>query len=190
MNVVATDLPGVVVLEPRVHRDPRGFFVETFNAERYTEAGIPDVFVQDNHSCSERGVLRGLHAQLRRPQAKLVRVIRGEIFDVVVDVRRGSPTFAQWTGVHLSADNFRQIYVPIGFAHGLCVLSDVAEVEYKCSDLYDATDELRLRWDDPAIGVRWPIENPQLSAKDLDARPLAEWLEQLPVYDAPLERRA
>ncbi len=190
MKIIPTELEGVVVLEPKVHRDPRGFFVETFSASRYAEAGIREVFVQDNHSCSEKDVVRGLHGQLRRPQAKLVRVIRGEIFDVVVDIRRGSPTFGRWTSAHLSAENFRQIYVPTGFAHGLCVLSESAEVEYKCSDLYDPADELRVLWNDPVIGIDWPTATPKLSAKDLEATPLAAWWDRLPLYGEPAERGA
>jgi dTDP-4-dehydrorhamnose 3,5-epimerase len=130
-----------------------------------------------------RGTLRGLHAQLVTPQAKLVRAVRGEIFDVVVDVRRGSPTFAQWIGITLSAENFRQMYVPIGFAHGFCVVSEDAEVEYKCSDVYDARGELRLLWNDPEIGVEWPIADPILSDKDRDARPLSAWMDRLPYAD-------
>ncbi|MEW6271064.1 MAG: dTDP-4-dehydrorhamnose 3,5-epimerase [Thermodesulfobacteriota bacterium] len=183
MNVIRTELSGVLVVEPKVHRDARGFFVETFQAQRYADAGIRATFVQDNHSCSVRGTLRGLHAQLERPQAKLVRVLRGAIWDVVVDVRRGSPTFKRWIGVELTEDNFRQIYVPIGFAHGFCVTSDVAEVEYKCSDYYQAGDELGLAWDDPEIGVRWPVEEPLLSDKDRAGRRLAELLDRLPRYE-------
>jgi dTDP-4-dehydrorhamnose 3,5-epimerase len=173
------------VVEPKVHRDERGFFVETFQAGRYAEAGIPATFVQDNHSCSVQGTLRGLHAQLARPQAKLVRVLRGAIWDVVVDVRRGSPTFKRWIGVELTSDNFRQIYVPIGFAHGFCVTSDVAEVEYKCSDYYQAGDELGLAWNDPEIGVRWPVASPLLSDKDRAGQPLARLLDRLPRYEPP-----
>lgn len=182
MSVIQTALDGVLVIEPRVFRDDRGFFAETYHAERYREWGIDVTFVQDNHSRSERHTLRGLHAQLARPQAKLVRVLHGAILDVAVDVRRGSPTFAQWISVELTAENFRQIYVPVGFAHGFCVLSETAEVEYKCSDLYDPTSELRLLWNDPEIGVEWPTTTPLLSDKDRDGRPLSEWLEDLPRY--------
>ncbi len=183
MKVFPTELPGVLVLEPRVHRDERGFFVETYHAERYAEAGIRTTFVQDNHSRSVRGTLRGLHSQLERPQAKLVRALRGTIWDVVVDVRRGSPTFKRWFGVELSDENFRQIFVPIGFAHGFCVLSDVAEVEYKCSDFYSPGDELGLAWNDPEIGIPWPIREPLLSEKDRAGKPLAQLLERLPVWE-------
>jgi dTDP-4-dehydrorhamnose 3,5-epimerase len=183
VKVVETKLPGVLVVEPNVHRDERGFFAETYHAQRYAAAGIGVTFVQDNHSRSVRGTLRGLHAQLERPQAKLVRVLRGTIFDVVVDVRRGSPTFKDWIGVELSDENFRQVFVPIGFAHGFCVLSDVAEVEYKCSDHYHAGDELGLKWDDPEIGVEWPLREPLLSDKDREGKPLARLLDRLPAYE-------
>jgi len=182
VKVVPTDLPGVLVIEPQVHRDSRGFFAETYHAARYAAAGIDAAFVQDNHSRSVRHTLRGLHAQLARPQAKLLRVLRGAIFDVVVDVRRGSPTFKRWISVELSEENFRQIYVPIGFAHGFCVLSDVAEVQYKCSDVYQAGDELGLAWNDPEIGVDWPVADPILSDKDRHGQPLAKLLDRLPKY--------
>lgn len=182
MKVFPTELEGVLVIEPQVHRDDRGFFAETYHAARYAAAGVDATFVQDNHSRSVQGTLRGMHAQLERPQAKLLRVLRGAIYDVVVDVRRGSPTFKRWIGVELSDENFRQIYVPIGFAHGFCVLSDVAEVEYKCSDVYQAGDELGLAWDDPEIGVRWPVAEPLLSAKDRQGTRLAGLLDRLPVY--------
>ena len=185
MKVIPTDLPGVLVIEPQVHRDPRGFFAETYHAARYAAAGVDATFVQDNHSSSVRDTLRGLHAQLERPQAKLLRVLRGAIFDVVVDVRRGSPTFKRWISVELSEENFRQIYVPIGFAHGFCVLSDVAEVQYKCSDVYQAGDELGLLWNDPEIGVAWPVAAPILSDKDRDGLPLARLLERLPTFVPP-----
>lgn len=182
MKVFPTDLDGVLVIEPQVHRDERGFFAETYHAARYAAAGIGATFVQDNHSRSVKHTLRGLHAQLERPQAKLLRVLRGRIFDVVVDVRVGSPTFKRWVGVELSDENFRQIFVPIGFAHGFCVLSDVAEVEYKCSDVYQAGDELGLAWNDPEIGVAWPVKDPLLSPKDRDGKPLARLLDRLPRY--------
>ncbi|MBU6283669.1 dTDP-4-dehydrorhamnose 3,5-epimerase [bacterium] len=185
MKFVATELSGVIVVEPDVYRDPRGFFLETYRADRWAEGGVDATFVQDNHSRSVRGTLRGLHAQLSRPQAKLVRVIQGSIVDVVVDVRRGSPTFRRWIAVEISADNFRQIYVPVGFAHGLCVTSDTAEVEYKCSDLYDPADELRLLWNDPEIGIRWPVEDPILSDKDRSALPLSAWMDRLPTWSGP-----
>lgn len=182
MKVFPTDLDGVLVIEPQVHRDDRGFFAETYHAARYAAAGVGATFVQDNHSRSVQNTLRGMHAQLERPQAKLLRVLRGRIFDVVVDVRRGSPTFKRWISVELSEENFRQIFVPIGFAHGFCVLSDVAEVEYKCSDVYQAGDELGLAWNDPEIGIRWPTTEPLLSVKDRDGQPLARLLDRLPAY--------
>ncbi len=164
MKFLQTDLPGVMVIEPDVHRDARGFFLETFHARRYREGGIPYDFVQDNHSRSVRGTLRGLHAQRTRPQGKLVRVLRGEIFDVALDIRPGSKTFGGWTAAVLSEENFRQMFVPPGFAHGFCVLSDVAEIEYKCTDFYDRSDEIGVRWD--SAGIDWPVKEPLLSAKD------------------------
>ncbi len=182
MQCEPTELPGVVVVTPRVFRDPRGYFLETYHARKYREAGITATFVQDNLSRSSQGILRGLHAQRQRPQGKLVRVMEGEIFDVAVDVRRGSPTFARWTSVRLSADNFRQCYVPPGFAHGFCVLSPVAVVEYKCTDFYDPADELGLIWNDPDLAIRWPITDPTLSAKDGAAPRLVEVLSLLPAY--------
>jgi dTDP-4-dehydrorhamnose 3,5-epimerase len=167
MNVLRTELAGVLIIEPVVHRDARGFFVESYNERRYREAGIDARFVQDNHSRSSRGTLRGLHWQAgSHPQDKLVRVIAGQIFDVAVDVKPGSPTFGRWVGVYLSADDFRQVFVPAGFAHGFCVLSDVAEVEYKCSDFYDPASERGLVWDDPTVAIKWPISNPTLSPRD------------------------
>ena len=184
MNVLPTDLPGVLILEPQVHRDDRGFFLESYQAARYADVGITARFVQDNHSRSIHGTLRGLHAQRRRPQCKLIRVVHGEIFDVVVDIRVGSPTFGRWIGVTLSADNFRQCYVPPNFAHGFCVVSDWADVEYKCTDFYDASDEMRLLWNDPELAIRWPVEHPLLSEKDRTASPLAVLRPVLPVYDA------
>ena len=172
MKFVQTLLPGVVIVEPDVFRDARGFFLETFHAARYREGGIQYDFVQDNHSRSVRGTLRGLHAQRRRPQGKLVRVVQGEIFDVAVDIRPRSPTFGRWEGARLSAENFRQIFVPPGFAHGFSVLSETAEVEYKCTDFYDPKDEIGARWD--SAGIDWPIERPLLSPKDAALPTLAE----------------
>ena len=182
MNVLPTDLPGVLILEPRVHRDERGFFVETWHAERYAAAGIDLPFVQDNHSRSTRGILRGLHTQLERPQGKLVRVARGRTFDVAVDIRVGSPTFARYAAVELDDQEFRQMWVPPGFAHGLVALSEVAEVEYKCTELYHPDSELSIRWDDPELQIPWPVDSPQLSAKDCDAPTLAEARDRLPLY--------
>ena len=174
MRVHSTPLPGVVVVEPAVHGDHRGFFVETFHAARYAEAGLPTHFVQDNHSRSRRGTLRGLHYQEPAAQGKLVRVATGRVFDVAVDIRRGSPTFGRWFGVELSADDQRQLYVPPGFAHGFCVLSEEADFLYKCTAYYAPQHERSIRWDDPAIGIAWPIREPLLSPRDRDAPPLAE----------------
>jgi dTDP-4-dehydrorhamnose 3,5-epimerase len=182
MKFVETELPGVIVIEPDVHRDGRGFFLETYHTRKYAEGGIPATFVQDNHSRSVRGTLRGLHAQRRRPQGKLVRVLQGEIFDVVVDIRRGSPTFGRWIGVNLSAENFRQCYIPPNFAHGFCVTSDWAESEYKCTDFYDPADEIRLLWNDPDLGIGWPVTAPLLSEKDRAAQPLTALMDRLPAY--------
>jgi dTDP-4-dehydrorhamnose 3,5-epimerase len=167
MRVIETALPEVRVLEPTVHRDNRGFFLESFRADRLEAVGISEMFVQDNHSRSVARTLRGLHWQWRRPQAKLIRVVAGAIFDVVVDIRRRSPSFGRWVGVNLSSDDFRQLYVPIGFAHGFCVLTDTADIEYKCSDYYDPAGEAGLRWDDPAVGIDWPVNEPVLSSRDL-----------------------
>lgn len=180
----ATSVPGVLVVEPVVHRDDRGFFLETYHREKYRQGGLDADFVQDNHSRSVARTLRGLHAQLRRPQGKLVRAVRGEIFDVAVDIRRGSPTFGRWVGERLSEDDFRQLWVPPGFAHGFCVLSEIAEVEYKCTALYDRDDELSIAWDDPEIGIEWPVTEPILSPKDAAAARLAEVAARLPVYPA------
>jgi dTDP-4-dehydrorhamnose 3,5-epimerase len=186
VRFIATDIPEIVIVEPDVHRDGRGFFLETFNAEKYQAGGIDAVFVQDNHSRSVERTLRGLHMQIRRPQAKLIRVVEGEIYDVAVDVRRGSPTFGRWVSVCLSADNFRQCYVPRGFAHGFCVLTAVAEVEYKCTDVYDPQGELGIAWDDPDLAIRWPIEDPVLSEKDRRHPRLAAVADKLPVYEERL----
>jgi dTDP-4-dehydrorhamnose 3,5-epimerase len=164
VKFLQTDLPGVMVVEPDVHRDARGFFLETFHARKYREGGIPYDFVQDNHSRSVRGTLRGLHAQRTRPQGKLVRALRGEIFDVALDIRPGSKSFGGWTAAVLSEENFRQMFVPPGFAHGFCVLSDLAEIEYKCTDFYDRSDEIGVLWD--SAGIDWPVKEPLLSAKD------------------------
>lgn len=183
MRVVETSLPGVLIIEPVVHGDPRGFFIETYHERRYTESGLPTRFVQDNHSRSGRGVLRGLHYQLVQPQGKLVRVTMGEVFDVAVDIRKGSPTFGQWVGVTLSGENHRQFYVPPGFAHGFCTLSESADFLYKCTDYYHPQSEHGVRWDDPAIGIEWPELEVRLSEKDRANRPLAELEPVLPVYE-------
>lgn len=185
MRFAPTDLPGVIVIEPDVHRDARGFFLETYHADKYSAGGIKGPFVQDNHTCSAAGTLRGLHLQLRRPQGKLIRVIEGEIFDVAVDVRRGSPTFGRWVGIVMSADNFRQCYVPPGFAHGFCVTSQVAQVEYKCTDLYDPAGEIGIAWNDPELAIAWPVSQPLLSDRDRGHRNLAQLWDRLPVWDGP-----
>ncbi|HEY8164935.1 MAG TPA: dTDP-4-dehydrorhamnose 3,5-epimerase [Gemmatimonadaceae bacterium] len=166
MKVSETDLPGVLLLESRVFHDGRGFFVETFSTAALKSSGIPELFAQDNHSRSTRGVLRGLHYQLKRPQGKLVHVARGRIFDVAVDIRRGSPSFARWTGMELSDENLHSLWIPPGFAHGFCVLSDVADVIYKCTALYDGADDRGIVWNDPEIGIAWPIDSPIVSEKD------------------------
>lgn len=181
MKVLRGELEGTLILEPDVFRDPRGFFLETYHARKYSEAGLPP-FVQDNHSRSCRGTLRGLHAQRLRPQGKLVRVIEGEIHDIAVDARKGSPTFGRSMAVVLSADNFRQIYVPPGFLHGFCVLSEMAQVEYKCTDFYDPSDEIGVLWNDPTLAIQWPLVEPILSRRDQSHPTLESILEKLPVY--------
>ena len=182
MEFVPTELPGVVVIEPNVYRDSRGFFLESYHHQKYLEHGIRGPFVQDNHSHSLHGTLRGLHAQRRHPQGKLVRAVEGEMFDVAVDVRVGSPTFAKWVGVVLSGENFRQLYIPPGFVHGFCVLSNRVHVEYKCTDFYDPSDEFVVAWNDPEIAVRWPLERPELSKRDAAAPRLSEIREMLPLF--------
>lgn len=174
MNVLATPLEGVVVLEPKVFGDQRGFFMETYHQERFKAAGITASFVQDNWSRSRKGTLRGLHYQLTQPQGKLVMVGRGEVFDVAVDMRRSSPTFGQWFGAILSEENHRAMYVPPGFAHGFCVLSDEVDFFYKCTDFYNPADEQVLLWNDPGLGIDWPLTGePLLSGKDIQGKPLA-----------------
>jgi dTDP-4-dehydrorhamnose 3,5-epimerase len=182
MEFRETELAGVMIVEPDVFRDVRGFFFETYHQKKYSEGGIKEEFVQDNHSKSSERTLRGLHAQLKNPQGKLVRVIEGEIWDVAVDIRRGSPSFGRWVGVSLSAANHRQIYVPPGFAHGFCVISPTAQVEYKCTAFYDPADEISILWNDPEIGITWPVREPILSARDQKAGPLSQHLEVLPVF--------
>lgn len=175
MTVRETSLPGLLVVEPRVFEDARGFFLERYHAGRYAEAGLDAAFVQDNHSRSRRGTVRGLHFQRRHPQGKLVEVARGRIWDVAVDLRRGSPTFGRWEAVELSDATHRQLWVPPGFAHGFAVLSDVADVLYKCTDVYRPGDEGGVAWDDPDLGVAWPVEAPPvLSDKDRALPRLAE----------------
>ena len=163
-----------MLIEPVLHRDARGFFLETYHRGKYAEGGIAGEFVQDNHSRSGRGTLRGLHAQARKPQGKLIRCIEGAIFDVAVDIRRRSPTYGRWVGVEISADDFRQLWIPPGFAHGFCVTSEAAQVEYKCTELYDAADEIAIAWDDPDIGIEWPVRDPVVSEKDRRAPRLRE----------------
>jgi dTDP-4-dehydrorhamnose 3,5-epimerase len=166
MKVEETGLSGALLIEPRCFRDERGFFLESFQEERYRTIGITDDFVQDNHSHSRRGVLRGLHFQVKRPQAQLISIMRGRIFDVAVDLRPDSTTFGRWYGVELSDDSPRQLYMAPGFAHGFCVLSDFADILYKVSRFYDPTDEGGMLWSDPDIGIRWPIENPVVAQRD------------------------
>ncbi len=183
LRVTETALPGVLLVEPDVHRDDRGFFLETWHAARYAEHGIRESFVQDNHSRSGHGILRGLHAQLDPAQGKLVRCSIGSVFDVAVDIRPGSPTFGRWVGYTLSQDDFRQLWLPAGFAHGFCVTSDVAEVQYKCTTPYTPSSEITIAWNDETIGVEWPVAAPTLSARDAAAPRLAEMPpESLPPY--------
>jgi dTDP-4-dehydrorhamnose 3,5-epimerase len=174
LNIRETTLPGVLLIEPKVHGDDRGFFMETYRVDLFREAGINDTFVQDNHSRSARGVLRGLHYQEPNAQGKLVRCTRGAIFDVAVDIRRGSPAFGKWVGLELSEANKRMLWVPPGFAHGFCALEDGSDLVYKCTTLYDAQSDRAILWNDPEIGIQWPIEDPVLSGKDAGAPRLAE----------------
>lgn len=176
---IKTAIPGVVLVEPDTYRDERGFFMETYHQTRYAEGGIEYLFVQDNHSHSRKGTLRGLHYQLKHSQAKLIYVSGGEIFDVAVDIRRGSPTFGKWVGAHLTEENSRQIYVPKGFAHGFYTLSETADVIYKCTDFYAPGDEYGILWSDPDIGIEWPEKNPLLSKKDSRNTRLSEIPEDL-----------
>jgi dTDP-4-dehydrorhamnose 3,5-epimerase len=186
LQKIATSLPEVWELRPHVFRDARGFFIESYNQASFAAAGINDVFVQDNHSCSVRGTLRGLHYQLHRAQAKLCRVVEGEALDVAVDIRAGSPTFAKWAGVVLSASAQNQIYIPRGFAHGFLALTERVQFLYKCSDFYDAADEHAILWSDPRIGIAWNVAEPLVSEKDRKAPALAKLPgELLPVYPSP-----
>lgn len=175
MKLVPTALPEVLIVEPRVYGDARGFFMESWNEARFAELGLPMHFVQDNHSRSAGGVLRGLHYQLTRPQGKLIRVTAGRVFDVAVDLRRSAATFGRWVGVELSAENKRMLWIPPGFAHGFLTLDDDTDFLYKCTELYDPDDERCLRWDDPAIGIEWPLAAfPTLSEKDRAGAILAD----------------
>lgn len=182
MKFIKAGFDGVLVIEPDLFRDGRGFFLESYNQRKYHAGGVRESFVQDNHSRSARNTIRGLHAQRLHPQGKLIRVLQGAIFDVVVDIRRGSPTFGRWIDVELTVENFRQCYVPPGFAHGFCVRSEFAEIEYKCTDFYDPSDELRIIWNDSTIGVRWPTLTPLISDKDSAAQRLEDLTHLLPVY--------
>ncbi|HTC64999.1 MAG TPA: dTDP-4-dehydrorhamnose 3,5-epimerase [Candidatus Saccharimonadales bacterium] len=181
-----TSLPDVWEIQPKVFRDPRGFFLETYNRNRFAEIGIHETFVQDNHSRSSQGTLRGLHYQLRHAQAKLCRVIEGEAFDVAVDIRRGSPTFGKWASVLLSAEKQNQIFIPVGFAHGFVARSESVQFLYKCSEFYDPSDEHGIRWDDPSLAIAWGVSNPLISEKDAKYSVLAEVSpDNLPKYSKP-----
>ena len=179
MKVATCDIPGLLIIEPKVFGDARGFFLETWNQRRYREAGLPADFVQDNISFSRRGTLRGLHFQNPNPQGKLLQVLQGEVFDVALDIRRSSATFGKWHGLVLSAENKRQFYIPSGFAHGFAVLSDTALFHYKCTEFYSPGDEMAICWDDPDVGIEWPLKEPVLSERDAKG---------LRLRDAPRER--
>ncbi|MEZ5447997.1 MAG: dTDP-4-dehydrorhamnose 3,5-epimerase [Thiolinea sp.] len=177
MNIIPTHIPDVLIIEPQVFGDERGFFMETWNQQRFAEQGLTMSFVQDNHSRSAQGILRGLHYQIHKPQGKLVRVTSGCVYDVAVDIRRDSPTFGQWAGVELSAENHRLFWVPEGFAHGFYVMSESADFQYKCTELYAPEHERCIRWDDPALNIDWPLVNgepPRLSAKDAKGKSLQD----------------
>ncbi len=182
MQVTPLDIPGLLLIEPALFRDQRGLFCETFHAQRYADAGLTERFVQDNYSRSVRGTLRGLHYQEPHAQGKLVMAVEGAVYDVVVDIRKGSPTFGKWYGVELTSDNLRQLYVPPGCAHGFCVTSDRAAFLYKCTDFYSPKDERGIIWNDPALGIAWPVSTPLLSVKDQAYRTLAEMDADLPRY--------
>ncbi|HEU4502333.1 MAG TPA: dTDP-4-dehydrorhamnose 3,5-epimerase [Nitrospira sp.] len=182
MKVTPLDIPGALLIEPSLFRDRRGLFCETFHAQRYVEAGLTDQFVQDNFSRSVRGTLRGLHYQQPHAQGKLVMAVEGTIYDVVVDIRKGSPTYGTWQGFELSSDNYRQLYIPPGCAHGFCVTSEEAAVLYKCTDFYSPSDERGVIWNDPALRISWPVSMPLLSPKDQAYPSLATTEHELPVY--------
>ena len=183
MRVEPAQLAGVLIIEPRSFDDKRGFFFESWHRQRYAAAGIDIDFVQDNHAHSANRVLRGLHAQHPHDQGKLVRVLNGEVFDVAVDIRKGSPAFGKWMGIDLSATNRRQLFIPPGFAHGYCVLSGEADIEYKCTDYYSPDDEITIAWNDPGIGIGWPLTNPVVSSRDAAARTLEDLIDRLPEFD-------
>lgn len=185
MRVIECELPGVLLVEPDVAEDARGWFLETFHARRYAAMGIPGPFVQDNFSFSVQGTVRGLHYQLDHPQGKLVTVLEGEVLDVAVDIRKGSPTFGRWIGVQLSSKNKRQIYIPPGFAHGFCVTGKAAGFAYKCTEFYAPQDERGIIWNDPTIGIHWPVNAPLLSPKDQAYKTLVEMDQELPRYRNP-----
>lgn len=166
IKIIETVLPGALIIEPVIYGDSRGFFLETWRQDQYRDLGIKETFVQDNHSRSGRNVLRGLHLQKNNPQGKLVRIARGAVFDVAADINPKSPTFGKWVGVELNDENLKQFYVPPGYVHGFCVLSDVADFLYRCTEYYDPRDEAGVRWDDPDLAIAWPIKNPSLSEKD------------------------
>jgi dTDP-4-dehydrorhamnose 3,5-epimerase len=182
MKFTPTEIPDVIVVEPDVFGDSRGFFLESYHERKYREGGIPGPFVQDNHSRSGKGVVRGLHAQRNKPQGKLVRVLRGAVLDVAVDVRRGSPTFGRWVGVELTEENHKQLWVPPGFAHGFSTLTEVVDFAYKCTDFYDPEDEFGVIWNDPDLGIDWRVADPNLSQKDSGFPRLKEIENSLPVY--------
>lgn len=182
MKITPTSLPEVLLIEPDIYRDERGFFLETYHAEKYKAAGITTPFVQTNFSGSVKGVIRGLHMQVKRPQGKLVQVVHGEIFDVAVDARRGSPRFGQWTSVVLKGGTFVQCWIPPGFLHGFAVLSDTAHVQYLCTELYSASDEVGVKWNDPKLEIGWPIARPVLSKRDRTSLLLTSITDRLPHY--------
>ncbi|MBU2647037.1 dTDP-4-dehydrorhamnose 3,5-epimerase [bacterium] len=182
MKIEKTDIPGILILTPKVFGDERGFFLESFNKKIFQQAGIEGEFVQDNHSKSTQGVVRGLHYQKKFPQGKLIRVIQGEVLDVIVDIRRGSPTYARWISILLTAENKKQVWIPAGLAHGFSVLSETAEFFYKVTDYYHPEDEAGIRWDDPQLNIDWQVKTPLLSKKDAKLPLLAEIGEDLPEF--------
>ena len=184
VEIRKTELPGVLLITPAVFRDDRGFFLESFNEATFADAGLDARFVQDNHSRSGKGVLRGLHYQLRHPQGKLVRVVRGKIFDVAADIRRGSPTFGKWVGVTLDDSEMSALWIPAGFAHGFCALSDGVDVIYKCTDFYAPSDERGVLWNDPLLKITWPVEKPIVNEKDQSYPPLREDSPDIPAFPA------